>query len=306
MSYIFIVNPHARSGVGGVTWDLIEPELKKRRRHYRVYTTEKPGHAEKIAREVTADGKEHTIVVLGGDGTVNEVLNGVEDPGKITLGYIPIGSSNDFARGLGIKREPMDALETVLTGERTVELDVGVISRNGKKRKFAVSAGIGFDAGVCHQVCLSRWKVLLNKLNLGKLSYAVVALDRLLKFSPAAMSVQVDGGKEETFQKAYFAAFMNLPCEGGGFRFCPEALPGDGKLDLLVVADVPRTKVLLFLPMALLGKHAGFRGVTIRRGSRIRVKSEKPLPIHTDGEPLFLRREVEVCVKEEKIRVITA
>lgn len=305
MNYIFIVNPHARTGLGGMTWNLIEPELKKRQIAYSTYITEKSGHAEKIAREITADGKEHTIVVLGGDGTVNEVLNGMKDPGKITLGYIPIGSSNDFARGLGIRKEPLEALEVVLAGKKTVELDVGVISRNGKKRKFAVSAGIGFDAGVCHQVCISRWKILLNKLNLGKLSYAVVALDRLIKCRPAAMSVQVDGGKEETFQKVYFAAFMNLPCEGGGFRFCPKALPSDGKLDLLVAADVPKLKVLLLLPVALLGRHTGFRGVTLRRGSRIRVRSEKPLPIHTDGEPLFLRREAEAYTGEEKIRVIT-
>ena len=305
MKYIFIVNPHARSGLGGMTWDIIEPELKKRRVSYQVFLTEKRGHAEEIASEVSADGNEHTIVVLGGDGTVNEVLNGLKDPGKITMGYIPIGSSNDFARGLGIRKEPLEALAAVLSAEQITELDVGVISRKGKERRFAISAGIGFDAGVCHQVCLSRWKVLLNKLNLGKLSYAVVALDRLIKCRPAPMKVWVDDGREESFQKAYFAAFMNLPCEGGGFRFCPEALPSDGKMDLLVAADVPKLKVLLLLPIALLGKHTGFRGVTIRRGSRIRVVSETPLPIHTDGESLFLRRAVEVRTGEAKIRVIT-
>lgn len=305
MKYIFIVNPHARSGLGGMTWDIIEPELKKRRVSYQVFLTEKRGHAEEIASEVSPDGNEHTIVVLGGDGTVNEVLNGLKDPGKITMGYIPIGSSNDFARGLGIRKEPLEALAAVLSAEQITELDVGVISREGKERRFAISAGIGFDAGVCHQVCLSRWKVLLNKLNLGKLSYAVVALDRLIKCRPAPMKVWVDDGREESFQKAYFAAFMNLPCEGGGFRFCPEALPSDGKMDLLVAADVPKLKVLLLLPVALLGKHTGFCGVTIRRGSRIRVVSETPLPIHTDGEPLFLRRAVEVRTGEAKIRVIT-
>lgn len=305
MKYIFIVNPHARSGLGGMTWDIIEPELKKRRVRYQVFLTEKQGHAEKIASEVSADGEEHTVVVLGGDGTINEVLNGLQDPGKITMGYIPIGSSNDFARGLGICREPLEALDTVLAAQKITEMDVGVISREGKERRFAISAGIGFDAGVCHQVCLSRWKVLLNKLNLGKLSYAAVALDRLRKCRPALMKVRVDDGREETFQKAYFAAFMNLPCEGGGFHFCPKAIPSDGKLDLIVAADVPKLKVLLLLPFALLGKHIGFRGVTIRRGSRIRVVSETPLPIHTDGEPLFLRKAVEVRTGEEKIRVIT-
>lgn len=305
MRYTFIINPHARSGMGGMAWDIIEPELKKRRIAYHAFQTEKRRQAERIAADVTADGKEHTVVVLGGDGTVNEVLNGLADPGKVTLGYIPIGSSNDFARGLGIRREPMEALEAVLAAEKITELDVGVLSRGGKERRFAVSAGIGFDAGVCHQVCLSKWKVLLNRLHLGKLSYAVVALDRLVKCRPAAMTVRTDDGGEEVFRKAYFAAFMNLPCEGGGFRFCPKAEPSDGELDLLVAADVPKLKVLLLLPLALLGMHTGFKGVTIKRGSRFRVESEAALPIHTDGEPLFLRREVEAGTGQAKIRVIT-
>ena len=103
--YDFIINPKARSGMGAMVWNMLEPELKKRRIVHRVYMTERRRHAEKIAAQITADDNEHTIVVLGGDGTVNEVVNGIRDQGKVILGYIPIGSSNDFARGLGITND---------------------------------------------------------------------------------------------------------------------------------------------------------------------------------------------------------
>ena len=109
MKYHFIVNPKSRSGMGEMIWTMIEPELKKRRVDYQRYLTEKRRHAEKIAAGITADEQEHMIVVLGGDGTVNEVINGIRIPEKVTLGYIPIGSSNDFARGLNIPKDPMEA-----------------------------------------------------------------------------------------------------------------------------------------------------------------------------------------------------
>ena len=100
--YEFIVNPQARSGRGKKIWERMETELKRRNIDYHVYITEKNGHAEKIADRLSAPGQRRTIVVMGGDGTVNEVINGLNVSENITLGYIPVGSGNDFARGLGI------------------------------------------------------------------------------------------------------------------------------------------------------------------------------------------------------------
>ena len=83
------------------------------------------------------------------------MINGIQEPDKITLGYIPIGSSNDFARGLGIPKEPFAALDAVLHPERIIRMDLGVLSDETRSRRFLVSAGIGFDAAVCHEVlCL--------------------------------------------------------------------------------------------------------------------------------------------------------
>lgn len=305
MEYDFIINPESRSGLGETTWKMIEPELKKQRVRYRIHMTAKRKDAGKIAEELTSDGRGHTFVVLGGDGTLNEVINGIREPEKVTLGYIPIGSSNDFARGLRLPKDPMAALEAVLHPGKVIRMDVGVISDGTRSRRFLVSAGIGFDASVCHEVCVSRWKVILNRLGLGKLSYAVVALDRLAKDRPAHLTLTMEDGSRREFPGTYFAAFMNLPYEGGGFKFCPDASPEDGLLDVIVAHGLPVPKILCLLPLAFGGKHIGFKGITILKCRSVRVEADTPLPLHTDGEPGFPRRTAEAGILDSGIWVIT-
>lgn len=306
--YDFIINPKARSGLGEMVWNRLAPELKKKKVHYRAHLTEGPKHARRIAEHCTSDGQSRTIVVLGGDGTVNEVVNGICDLGKVTLGYIPVGSGNDFARGLGLPSTPEEALRVVLCPGKIISMDVGKLTWNGdpgRTRRFLVSAGIGFDAAVCHEVCVSRWKKILNKIGLGKLSYAAVALDRLRKDRPVHMSLSLPDGSQKIFKDTYFAAFMNLKYEGGGFAFCPDASPEDGLLDILVAHDLSRLKILFLLPLAFWGKHVGARGVTILKCRTALAETDRPLVLHTDGEPSFPRKKIEVGIMEEKLQVIT-
>lgn len=302
--YDFIVNPKARSGMGEMIWKALEPELKKQKIDYRVHMTDKRKSAEKIAEAVTPDGKEHTLVVLGGDGTINEAVNGIRAIEKTTLGYIPIGSSNDFARGLGIPKKPEEALDAVLHPKKIIHMDIGTLTGAAGERRFLVSGGIGFDAAVCHEVCVSKWKILLNRLGLGKLSYAVVALDRLIKDRPVHMTLTFEDGSRREFPKTYFVAFMNLPYEGGGFQFCPAASPEDGLLDVIVAHGLSVPKILCLLPLAFWGKHTDFKGVTILRCRNVRVETSAPAALHTDGEPGFPRQSVRAGVLEERLNVI--
>ena len=302
--YEFIVNPKARSGMGEMTWRMIEPELKKEKLQYKIYFTERRDHARKIAESITRDEKEHIIVVLGGDGTVNEVVNGIHDVEKVTFGYIPIGSGNDFARGLNLPKDTKEALELVLHGEKYISADVGRFVRNGKERRFLVSAGMGFDAAVCHEVCVSKWKKLLNKMGLGKLSYLVIALHRLRIDHPFEAMVELEDGTIRKFPKTLFIAFMNLQYEGGGFRFCPEASVTDGALDVAIAHELSLLKIFCLLPLALIGKHTGFRGVTILKAKKVQVRSDAVVPVHTDGEPGFPRKEVYAEIIPEKLRIL--
>ena len=303
--YHFIVNPNARSGLGHKVWKDLEIILKKRNIEYEVYFTKYQKHATAITQKITSAGNEHTVVALGGDGTVNEVVNGIVDYDNTIFGYIPIGSSNDFARGLKLPKEPEKALELILTCPHLHPMNIGEIRYKDKLRRFAVSSGLGFDADIVHESVVSPVKYFLNKMKLGKLTYVLVAVHRLFLTTPCTLTITLDNQKKLTFPKAYFIALMNNRYEGGGAMFCPKADNGDDMLDFAVAYNMPKLKVLCMFPTAFIGKHTLFKGVYIGKASQIEIESENPLPVHTDGEPIFLQSKLSACCAPKKIRVIT-
>lgn len=303
--YHFIVNPNARSGLGKKVWNELEAILKKENIEYQVYFTKYQKHATIITREITSDDEEHIVVALGGDGTVNEVVNGIVNFEKTILGYIPIGSSNDFARGLELPKEPVDALNVILTRPKLHPMNIGELHYKGKLRRFAVSAGLGFDADICHEAVVSKVKYFLNKLGLGKLTYVGIAVHRLFLTTPRTATVTLDHDKKITYPRTYFVALMNNRFEGGGVKFAPKAKNNDDELDIVIAADVPKLKALMLFPLAFAGLHVYFKGIHIHRVKHIRIEAERPLPLHTDGEPIFLQNKVSACCAPKKIRVIT-
>ena len=320
--YSFIINPNARSGKGLRAWKLIEHRLEEKSVPYQVFFTKYQGHATQIARTLTQEKDCRSLIVLGGDGTLNEAVNGIADLARVTLGYIPIGSSNDFARSLRLEQDPLKALEKILIPSGYIPVNIGSLSWGRgifenttsqientlslfeHSRRFVVSAGLGFDAGVCHQVAVSRLKVFLNRIGLGKLSYAAVAVGLLLSLTPRRMTLTLDDQTPLEFDRAYFAAVMNHPYEGGGFRFCPKADPGDDILDVIVVAGLPKWKTLLLLPTAFKGFHVHFKGVSTYRCRTVEIHSEKGLPVHTDGEPVVAQTCLQAGLEDQKLRVI--
>ena len=303
MKYSFIINPNSKSGKGGSVWDIVHKELEKREVDYEYFFTKKPKHAIHYTNELTSDGQEHNIVVLGGDGTINEVVNGIEDLEKVTIGYIPTGSGNDFCRGMKMPKDPVKALDRILDSDNVRKIDVGLIERAGRIRRFIVSTGIGFDAAICHQVSVSKYKRILNKLHLGKLSYVFVALNRLFKDEKVKTYVSVDGNEAVKYNDTYFVAIMNNPYEGGGFKFCPKASAGDRKINAIVISKISKLKVLLLLPTAIFGLHVHFDGVTMLEGERINIRTDRSLPVHVDGEPLYLRKDITVTLEEKQLKV---
>lgn len=303
--YHFIVNPNARSGLGKKVWDELETLLRKENVSYQVYFTKYQKHATAITKDITSDGEEHTVVALGGDGTVNEVVNGIVAFDKTILGYIPIGSSNDFARGLELPTNPVDALNAILTCPNLHPMNVGEIRYKEKIRRFAVSSGMGFDADIVHESVVSHLKLFLNKIGLGKLTYAGVALHRLFLTTPCTINITLDNQKEISYPHAYFAVLMNNKYEGGGAKFAPKAKNDDDMLDVMVASNIPKWKVLLLFPLAFAGLLSGINGVSMHRAKHVTLQAERPLPIHTDGEPIFLQSKLEACCIPEKIRVIT-
>ena len=302
--YHFIVNPNSRSGLGRKVWNEIEVVLKDQQINYQVYFTEYQRHATKIVESLTSDGLEHTLVILGGDGTISEVLTGIIHPEKITLGYIPIGSGNDFARGLGLPKEPRKALDMVLHSNRRRKLDLGVLKYGNKARRFGVSSGFGFDAAICYEICVSPVKKFLNKLHFGKLSYVIISIHCLFRCTPTPMTITLDEKKKLEFKKTYFATAMNLPYEGGGCKFCPKASARDGLLDIIVISDVSKFHALLIIPTVFFGLHTLSSGVHIYRCKKAKFQSDIPLPVHADGEPIFLQKALALQIDDSQIDLI--
>ena len=306
--YYFIINPNSRSGKAALIWKDLEKILQERNVEYKTFFTKYKGHAALLSASITADLPEGTslnLISVGGDGTIQEVLSGVRDLSRITFGYIPTGSGNDFCRSMKLPQDPMEALELVLSDKRPHPMDVPHISCGSSSSRFAISCGIGFDAAVCHEVSVTPMKKILNKIGLGKLVYLFVALKQLLFLKPSPMTLVMDDDQTEEFSKVYFTAVMNQKYEGGGFKFCPDASPSDGYLDVIVVDSLSKPKVLCCLPTAFFGKHTHFKGIHIFRCKKIDIHSEARLAVHKDGESAGLLHDFSVCMEPEQIKMIS-
>lgn len=307
----FIINPASHSGKGIRLWNRVEEALKERRTPYEAFFSEKRGDIAVLAEKLTSsikEGEERKLVVLGGDGTVNEAMQGIRNFEQVLFGYIPTGSSNDLARDMGIDRNALQALESVLREDHKTAMDVGCVSWpvNGghEQRRFLVSCGIGYDAAVCEEALASPVKDVLNRLGLGKLTYLGIGLKQMLAARYVKASIRLDGEKVLHFDKLLFVANMSHRYEGGGFCFCPQADARDGLLDLCVVNEVPRWKFPVIIPFALKGKHFRFAGVTHYRASRIEIRTSAPLWVQTDGEVPGQLDRITVTVEKQKLRFV--
>lgn len=305
--YHIIINPASRSGKGLRIWNSqIEPMLQKEGIPYRHYFSEKAGDILRIVREISASEQgEISLVMLGGDGTVNEALQGMDDTHRFLLGYIPTGSSNDLARDLDIPRDPLEALALILHSGHPCPMDLGTVTYpDGEKRRFAVSCGIGFDAAVCEEALHSRIKKAMNKLGLGKLTYLGIALRQLFASKAVSGKLAIGGGSPVDIGNMLFTACMLHRYEGGGFMFAPDADAGDGILNMCAVGDLPKLLILFALPTAFFGKHYMFKGITPYEAGALTIETTLPLWVHTDGEVTRKSSRIQVTCERHAIRFI--
>lgn len=300
----FIVNLHAKSGYANIIWRQVKKVLKEENVTYKVAFTEYKGHATQLAKELTNNNQKIKLVVLGGDGTVNEVVGGILNFDNVILGYIPTGSSNDLARSLVLPSNPKEAILNILNPKYFARLDIGEVKANHISKKFIVSSGMGFDASICHEALNSKLKKTLNKLKLGKLTYVAIALKQIMMFQPCSVQVTIDGKGKKNYKRIYFISSHIHKYEGGGLKLCPNASYQDGKIDVCVVKDFSKLKLLFFLPTAYFGKHTRFKAIEIIRCKELKMKSSRKLHVHTDGEDFGIQNEVTVHTLNEKLTMI--
>lgn len=296
--YHIIINPASRSGRGAKIWsEQIEPALKESNAVYQTYFSKKVGEVKHLAAQITAehpDDPDLKLIILGGDGTVNETLQGIADPSKVILGYIPTGSSNDLARDLNIPKEPKAALDLLLRDAAPRVMDLGRLTyldadQPEESRLFAVSCGIGFDAAVCAEAMHSPIKDTMNRIGLGKLTYLGIALKQLITARKVSCTLTLEDTVHNRQENLALPRFLFVTCmshryEGGGFMFCPSADDHDGVLDLCSVGNISKGLVLLALPTAFFGKHYFVKGINAHTATRMSITTSSPLWVHTDGE----------------------
>jgi diacylglycerol kinase (ATP) len=274
-----VVNPTAGRGAGA----RLAPQVAERLRSYgldfEMVATAGPGQATTLARDAVVQGRK-TVVVLGGDGTANEALNGLVQAGSgpdgTALGILPIGTGNDFAFGAGIPLDLEEACRTVARGQWRI-LDLGLMhADNEEPRYFGNGVGIGFDA-------VANIESRKIKRLRGTLLY-VVAVLRTLAFYYDAPQTTIRFDDEELVQPSLLVSVMNGRRMGGGFYITPDSRMDDGLLDMCVAAQVSRPKMVAFVPKFMRGTHIWDRDITMGQGRRVTVVSESPWASHVDGE----------------------
>lgn len=282
----FIVNRKSGTGKGQAIWKTVQQYLKEHAIAFKAVETKYIGHATELAQQVCKlPFAEITLVVIGGDGTINEVINGITDFEKIRFSIIPTGSGNDFARGLGIAKDPIMQLKRILASEKIERIDLGSlqIGKKEPKRYFTISAGVGLDAIVCKKALDSKLKKVLNQVHLGKLTYLILTVQTLFSMTTAEMKVKLDG-VEYKLDKVIFVAAMNFRAEGGGVPMAPSADARDGKLSVCMVHGIPKWKTFFCLPFLVAAKHEHIKGFDIVEGKRCEMQIMQPFVAHADGE----------------------
>lgn len=313
--YHFICNPASKSGKGIEFWDTVEKYLKDEGIEYDVLFSQKPGHIKNLVETVTSehlnDVEPVNVILLGGDGTLDEALQGIKDFSKMNLGYIPTGSGNDFSRALPYTGDTIEDLKRILSIDKPMKIDLGKLEyldytedraplKEGpidSIHYFDVSCGIGLDAAICEQALVSKFKNFLNKIGMGSLIYALVAVKLLFVDKKPHVVLKLDGDKEVELKKTRFIAGMNTCFEGGGFKFAPDAVCDDGYLDVCAVSNIPVLEALKVMLSAPSGGHVNNKHVDTYHIKNYEVKSDIPLWVHTDGEVFTKSSHIKVSVE---------
>lgn len=284
--WLVIVNPNAGSRKGKKDWDKISAMLQSYSIDYAERFTERKRHAITITGEVISEGY-RKIIVVGGDGTMNEVINGIfsQDacPTKdITVGMITVGTGNDWGRMFGIPNNYEGAVKLIKEGRICLQ-DAGVVSYyHGNirdKRHFVNIAGLGFDALVVKRTNLAK-----DRGKSSKTIYYFTLLRSLFSYKHTATDVIIDGRRIENDT---FSISLGIGrYSGGGMLQTPNALPDDGLFDITIIKKMRKGEIIRSLKKLYDGtilNHPKIEGYT---GRNIRIDSDPLIHVEADGESL--------------------
>ncbi|WP_176555830.1 diacylglycerol/lipid kinase family protein [Virgibacillus ndiopensis] len=279
--YVFIINPIAGNGRSKRIFSKIKRSELYQRIESINYFTDYSGHAEEIMEQIK-DKDITCVIVIGGDGTVHEVVNGMSSL-YIPLAFIPAGSGNDFARGCNIKGDSLTIFEQIIKGNNRIPYWIGRYQIDNVKRCFVNSIGFGFDAEIADVANKSRYKKFFNKFRLGTLSYCFALVHVLLYFKPMTMELEINGEKRH-MKNCWMMTIANHPFYGGGMKIIPHAKIQANTFPVLLIHSISKWKVLAFFMTVFTGKHVNFKEVELVEASQIKMSSNKKVSFQVDGQ----------------------
>ena len=283
---LFIINPISGTGKQGAFLSVLSQVFDNTKYLYDTVYTEYGGHATELSRQ--AVNKYSLVVAVGGDGTVNEVVKGLDDSDCV-MGIVPVGSGNGLARHLRLPMKIREALLVIKEG-RTQTIDTATL--NGTP--FVNVAGVGFDAHIAHMFANSKKR--------GPIPYAKIATVEFQKYQSKKYEVTIDG---KTYHiKAFLISFANSTQFGNNAYISPNAIINDGLLDFCIMSEFPKIEAGQ-MAMKLFNKSMDkSKYMNIIRGTQISIKSENGLKGHIDGEPINLPNQIEVKINKASLKVI--
>jgi diacylglycerol kinase (ATP) len=303
MHYTIIVNPTSNRGYGLESIPLIKQYLEHRKIDFNIIQTQFPGHAIDLASQATRDSD--VIVSAGGDGTANEVINGIMQSTKSgdrrpVMGVLPVGRGNDFAFSMGIPIN-LEAACNCLADGITRPIDIGIAYGDNfpNGRYFGNGVGVGFDAVV-------GFEALKMKKLKGFASYIVAALKTIFIYFKAP-ELEIETDRESIRMNSLMVSIMNGIRMGGGFFMAPMGDPGDNHFDLCCVKAVSKLGTFPLVAKFMKGTQDGDKSVSFLKANKVTIRAIKgSIPAHADGETVCTAgSEIKVELLPHQIQLIT-
>ncbi len=280
-----IVNPIAGRGATTWKWPLIKERLDSNGLDYDVEFTSEKAHAIKISRDATDAGYSF-IIAVGGDGTVNEVANGIltsHNRKQATLGVINTGTGSDYIRTVGTPRDPVEACDFLARKDRFL-IDIGLAEyyREGRKeRRFFINyAGTGFDSEVAEATNrMPKLRFVSNTV-----PYVAALLKTLIGYKNKTVNLTID--EDTRAGRVLSVIIANGRYVGGGMKIAPDAELGDGKFDVITINDVGKFELLKTFPKIYSGTHIAHPKVEVHLARHVGVDPVERMPVSADGELL--------------------
>lgn len=270
MKTLLILNPKSKNGKGERQFTEIFDNLKSHSIVYDAIQTEYPGHGVELANEAILKAYDR-ILTAGGDGTINEIVNGIMlADSRPQLGIIPNGTCNDFIKAINIPPSISKACEIIASG-KTMVCDIAKLG----DRYFINATGIGFDVAVVRS--LQNYKILG-----GKGMYLASVMQNVFQYKSMDLSIEFDGKKVE--RNALMFTIANGKHYGGAFAIAPDADPSDGLLNAILINEIPPFRRMRAIPHFLKGTHLYLPYTEVFLTSHIKIQTEKEMFFQVEGE----------------------